>query len=90
MSSIINFGMSKKEKLIHELQNLEQELLDYGDAVTESQVWHKKARIKQLKQKIAEIDAKKNKFNAGADKLKSMMNKNNSNDINAPYFGERE
>ena len=43
-----------------------------------------------MKQKIAEIDAKKNKFNAGADKLKSMMNKNNSNDINAPYFGERE
>lgn len=65
---------SKKERLMHELRALEQELLEYGSNVSESQVWHKKAKIENIKKQIAEIDREKAKsFGAATDKIKSEM-----------------
>lgn len=82
------FVFSTKERLTRELQNLEQELLDLGDAVTSSQVWHKKNRIEVLKRKIAEINKKETDLKSGTNKLKSKMNQNTY--TNMSNDGERE
>ena len=41
--------MATKQDLTQELHRLEAELESYGSAVSESQIWHKKARIEQIK-----------------------------------------
>ena len=84
---IIKQGPTKKEKLMREKNALEKELLEYGNNVSESQIWHKKARIKKIENQIKEIDQEKAmSFNKATDKLKSkdmsMLNMVNS--------GERE
>lgn len=65
--------MSKKQKLIDELNKLEAELDGLGTAVADSQVWHKRARIDAIKKELAQLDMPKNAFNAGNDKLQEMM-----------------
>lgn len=71
-TSILKKEPTEKEKLLREKQALEQELLEYGNNVSESQVWHKKARIREIENIIKEIDQKKAmSFNKATDKLKS-------------------
>lgn len=65
--------MAKKEDLIAEMHRLESEIESYGTAVSDSQIWHKKARIEQIKKQLAELDSPANKFNAGTEKLNDMM-----------------
>ena len=65
--------MAKKEDLIAEMHRLESEIESYGTAVSDAQIWHKKARIEQIKKELAEIDSPANKFNAGTEKLNEMM-----------------
>ena len=65
--------MAKKEDLIAEMHRLESEIESYGTAVSDSQIWHKKARIEHIKKQLAELDSPANKFNAGAEKLNEMM-----------------
>lgn len=65
--------MASKQDLTQELHRLEAELESYGSAVSESQIWHKKARIDQIKKELAELDKPKNQLNAGADMLKEKM-----------------
>ncbi|MBE6460699.1 MAG: hypothetical protein E7007_02205 [Alphaproteobacteria bacterium] len=65
--------MAKKEDLTAELHRLESEIESYGTAVSDSQIWHKKARIEQIKKELAELESPAGKFNAGTDKLKEMM-----------------
>ena len=73
LPKIINRGLSQKDKLIAEKQALEkelQELMAHG-GVSESQIWHKRARIDAIKKEIKALETKQ--FNVGADKLNSMM-----------------
>lgn len=65
--------MAKKEDLIAEMHRLESEIESYGTAVSDSQIWHKRARIEQIKKELAELESPAGKFNAGTDKLKEMM-----------------
>ena len=65
--------MASKQDLTQELHRLEAELESYGSAVSESQIWHKKARIEQIKKELAELDKPKNQLNAGTDMLKEKM-----------------
>ena len=65
--------MAKKEDLIAEMHRLESEIESYGTAVSDAQIWHKKARIEQIKKELAELESPAGKFNAGTDKLKEMM-----------------
>ena len=65
--------MAKKEDLIAEMHRLESEIESYGTAVSDSQIWHKKARIEQIKKELAEMESPANKFNAGTEKLQEMM-----------------
>ena len=65
--------MANKQDLTRELHRLEAELESYGSAVSESQIWHKKARIEQIKKELAELDKPKNQLNAGTDMLKEKM-----------------
>jgi protein subunit release factor A len=65
--------MAKKEDLTAELHRLESEIEALGTAVSDSQIWHKKARIEQIKKELAELESPAGKFNAGTDKLKEMM-----------------
>lgn len=69
--SFIKHGPSKKERIQAEIDRLEAELLEY-DSASDSQVWHKKARIKSLKKKLQEPDASADNFNAGTDKVNDM------------------
>ena len=71
LPKIINRGPSQKDKLTAEMHALEKEIEDLGSAVSESQIWHKRARIEAIKKEIKALEAKQ--FNAGSDKLKSMM-----------------
>ena len=66
LPKIINRGPSQKDKLTAEMHALEKEIEDLGSAVSESQIWHKRARIEAIKKEAKQ-------FNAGSDKLKSMM-----------------
>ena len=65
--------MAKKEDLIAEMHRLESEIESYGTAVSDSQIWHKKARIEQIKKELAEMESPAGKFNAGTEKLNEMM-----------------
>ena len=65
--------MAKKEDLTAELHRLEAEIEAYGTAVSDSQIWHKKARIEQIKKELAEMESPAGKFNAGTEKLNEMM-----------------
>ena len=65
--------MANKQDITQELHRLEAELESYGSAVSESQIWHKKARIEQIKKELAELDKPKNQLNAGTDMLKEKM-----------------
>ena len=65
--------MAKKEDLIADMHRLESEIESYGTAVSDAQIWHKKARIEQIKKQLAELDSPVNKFNAGTEKLNDMM-----------------
>lgn len=73
LPKIVKRGPSQKDKLNAEKQALEkeiQELMERG-GVSESQIWHKKARIQAIDKEIKALETKG--FNAGNDKLKSMM-----------------
>ena len=65
--------MAKKEDLIAEMHRLESEIESYGTAVSDAQIWHKKARIEQIKKELAEMESPANKLNAGTEKLNEMM-----------------
>lgn len=65
--------MAKKEDLTAELHRLESEIEALGTAVSDSQIWHKKARIEQIKKELAELESPAGKFNAGTEKLNEMM-----------------
>lgn len=78
LPKIINRGLSQKDKLIAEKQALEkeiQELMAHG-GVSESQIWHKKARIQVIEKEIKALETKG--FNAGTDRLNSMMDAKNN------------
>ena len=66
------FTSSKKAHLKSEIKRLEQELLELSNNLSESQIGYKAARLKYLKQKLAELD--KNKFQDATNKLKQDMN----------------
>lgn len=66
-------GMSKLYDMEQELKKLQDELMNLGSSVADSQIWHKKARIEELKKKIAELNSPAEKFKAGTNKLKDMM-----------------
>ena len=88
---IIKKESNKKEKLMREKQALEKELLEHGNNVSESQVWHKKARIREIENQIKEIDQKKAmSFNKATDKLKSDMQQKDMTAFNMQNSGERE
>lgn len=73
LPKIIKREPSKKDTLTAEMHALEkelQELMAHG-GVSESQIWHKRARIDAIKKEIKALETKG--FNAGNDKLKSMM-----------------
>lgn len=74
--NIIKRGLSEKESLNAERQKLEKELMELGSGVSESQIWHKKARINEIKKEIKALDEKQ--FKSGNDKLKSMMESQNA------------
>lgn len=72
LPKIINRGLSQKDKLIAEKHALEKEIQDLiSNGVSESQIWHKRARIDVIKKEIKALETKQ--FNVGADKLNSMM-----------------
>lgn len=90
-TSIFKKEPTEKEKLLHEKQALEKELLEYGNNVSESQVWHKKARIREIENRIKEIDQKKAmSFNKATDKLKSNMQQKDMSMFNMQNSGEYE
>ncbi|MBO5662599.1 MAG: hypothetical protein J6S12_01920 [Alphaproteobacteria bacterium] len=73
LPKIVKRGPSQKDKLNAEKWALEkeiQELMAHG-GVSESQIWHKKARIQAIDKEIKALETKG--LNAGNDKLKSMM-----------------
>ena len=65
--------MAKKEALTAEMHRLKSEIESYGTAVSDAQIWHKKARIEQIKKELAEMESPANKLNAGTEKLNEMM-----------------
>lgn len=73
LPKIVKRGPSQKEKLTEELHKLEAEIEALGTAVSDSQIWHKKARIEQIKKELAEMESPANKLNAGTEKLQEMM-----------------
>ena len=90
-TSILKKEPTEKEKLLREKQALEQELLEYGNNVSESQVWHKKARIREIENRIKEIEQKKAmSFNKATGKLKSDMHQKGMTAFNMQNSGERE
>lgn len=70
---IVKWGKSGKDRLTEELHKLEAEIEALGIAVSDSQIWHKKARIEQIKKELAELESPAGKFNAGTEKLNEMM-----------------
>ena len=78
LPKIIKREPSKKDTLTAEMHALEkeiQELMAHG-GVSEKQIWHKKARIQVIDKEIKALETKG--FNAGNDKLKSMMEAQNN------------
>ncbi len=72
LPKIIKHGPSQKDKLIEEMQALEKEIQELtSNGISESQIWHKRARIDAIKKEINALETKQ--FNAGSDKLNSMM-----------------
>lgn len=72
LPKIIKREPSKKDTLTAEMHALEKEIQDLiSNGVSESQIWHKRARIDAIKKEIKALETKQ--FNAGADKLNSMM-----------------
>ena len=72
LPKLIKRGPSKKDTLTAEMHALEKEIQDLiSNGVSESQIWHKRARIDAIKKEIKALETKQ--FNAGADKLNSMM-----------------
>ena len=69
----VKWGKSGKDRLTEELHKLEAEVEALGTAVSDSQIWHKKARIEQIKKELAEMESPAGKFNAGTEKLNEMM-----------------
>ena len=69
----VKWGKSKKDRLTEEMHKLEAEIEALGTAVSDSQIWHKKARIEQIKKELAEMESPAGKFNAGTEKLNEMM-----------------
>ena len=72
---IIKKSSTKKQKLLAEKEKLEKQLLEYGSAVSESQIYHIKNRIKQIDKEITELDTKK--FGNATDKLNQEMAQKN-------------
>lgn len=70
--------MSKKQDLLAEKERLQKELRDLG-SVAKSQVYHKEARISQIDVEISELEKKQ--FDKGNDKLKSMMEQQNAQNL---------
>lgn len=70
--------MSKKQDLLAEREQLRKELRDLG-SVAKSQVYHKEARISQIDVEISELEKKQ--FDKGNDKLKSMMEQQNAQNL---------
>ena len=70
---IVNRGKSRKDILTEEMHKLETEIESYGSAVSDAQIWHKKARIEQIKKELARLESPVNKFNMGTEKLQEMM-----------------
>jgi F0F1-type ATP synthase alpha subunit len=70
--------MAKKQDLLAEKEKLQKELSELG-SVSESQVYHKKARISQIDVEISELEKKQ--FDKGNDKLKSMMEQQNKHGL---------
>ena len=70
--------MSKKQDLLAEKEQLQKELRDLG-SVAKSQVYHKEARISQIDVEISELEKKQ--FDKGNDKLKSMMEQQNAQNL---------
>ena len=70
--------MSKKQDLLAEREQLQKELRDL-DSVAKSQVYHKEARISQIDVEISELEKKQ--FDKGNDKLKSMMEQQNAQNL---------
>lgn len=70
--------MSNKQDLLAEKEKLQKELSELG-SVSESQVYHKKARISQIDVEISELEKKQ--FDKGNDKLKSMMEQQNAQNL---------
>lgn len=72
LPKIIKRGPSQKDKLNAEKQALEKEIQELtSNGISESQIWHKRARIDAIKKEIKALDTKQ--FNAGTDKLNSKM-----------------
>ncbi len=73
LPKIIEHGPSQKEKLTVEMNALEKEIQDLmaHGGVSESQIWHKRARIGAIKKEIKELETKQ--FNMGTEKLNEMM-----------------
>lgn len=72
---IIKKTPTRKQKLLAEKERLEKYLLELGDAVAESQVYHIRAKIKRIDKEIANIDTKK--FGNATDKMKQDMAQKN-------------
>lgn len=72
--SIIKKTPTRKQKLLAEKERLEKYLMEL-DAVSESQIYHIKAKIKQIDKEISEIDTKK--FGNATDKLNQEMAQKN-------------
>lgn len=77
LPKIIKRGPSQKDKLNAEKQALEKEIQELiSNGVSESQIWHKRARVQAIDKEIKALETKG--FNAGNDKLKSMMEAQNN------------
>lgn len=65
---------TKREKLTAELAALEEELIKYADVRSESQVWHKRARVDAIKKELAEMgpESKADKFKSATQAIKDM------------------
>ena len=64
-------GKSRKDRLNEELHKLEAEIEALGTAVSDSQIWHKRARIDAIKKEIRALDT--GQFNVASEKLKARM-----------------
>lgn len=63
---------TKRDLLLQEKRQLEEEIREYGQRVGESQIWHKRARIAAIEKELAG-ENKAARFAQANDKLKSQM-----------------